>query len=253
MSHDPFAHPAAPDHPAAPENAAAPAHPPTPENAVAQDDDGRKIAIIVLSVVAAVTLMAVVFGAFWLLNRDEGETVAAASPSPTTEESADASPVPETEEETNSWPMPDIDEDDTNPSPVPEDDEQNGGSSPAPEVDQEALARAEALGFTPVAYEMDIEEISDYYKELQSSLELFDELIPATEEGAEYVHAFMLVIADHKAATMFGGAFDGESRDKFAQRELQFLTVSDMDINIKITRTDGSVFEHDGTAPKPVD
>src|SRR5690554_278792 len=211
MSYDPFAHPV-PPHPAG-----------------QKTSDGRTVTIIVLAVVAVAILVAGVVGTVWMFNRDEGGAVAAASPSPTAEPHRGSA----------------------HPSPTPEGDHDAVSSSPPVEVDQEALARAEALGFSPVAYEMGIEEIADYYSEQQTSLELFEDLIPATEEGAEYVYAFMLVIADHKSAGMFGSAFEGESRDEFAAIELQFLTVSDMDVNIKITQSDGSVFEHDGTAPTP--
>lgn len=225
-----------------------------PEPGASNSGNGRTIAIVVAAVVVAALLVAGVIGAVWMLNRDGDGLAAAASATPTPEESVSPSPTPEaTEEPTSPSPTPEVTEDPTGPSPTPEVDQPEINPSAGPEVDQDGLARAEALGFSPVAYEMDIDEIDEYYTELQTSLKLFEDLIPATEEGAEYVHAFKIVIADHKAAARFGSAFEGESRDEFAAIELQFLAVSDMDVDITITNSDGSVFRHEGKAPKPVD
>lgn len=221
----------------------------SPEPGASNSGNGRTIAIVVAAVVVAALLVAGVIGAVWLVSRDGNGVGAAASATPTPEESLSPSPTPEE----SVSPTPAVSEVPTSPSPTPDVDQPETNPSAEPEVDQDGLARAEALGFSPVAYEMGIEEIDEYYTELQTSLKLFEDLIPATEEGAEYVHAFKIVIADHKAAARFGSAFEGESRDEFAAIELQFLAVSDMDVDITITNSDGSVFRHEGTAPKPVD
>ena len=230
------------------------AHVVSPESDVSKSGNRRTLIIVVSAVAAAVILIVGVVGTVWMLNRDGGGYVAAASTSPEPEPTVSTSPEPEPTVSPSPEPEPTV-----SPSPEPEpavspssepEPEPTVSPSSTPEPDRGGLARAEALGFTPVVYEMGIDEIHDYYSELRTSLELFQELIPPTEEGAEYVHAFMLMITDHKAAARFGATFDGEARDRLAALELQFLAVADMDVDIKITNTDGSVFQHDGTAPK---
>ncbi len=183
---------------------------------------GLMVAIIVSAIVVAAVL---VVGAVWLLTRDSGGDIAAASPSPSAEVSVTPTPSPSAE---------------VSVTPTP---------SPSFVADQDALARAEVLGFSPVAHELDIDDIHEYYSEAFSSGRMFEELIPHTEDGVNYAAAFMYKVTDYKAAGRFGGEFDKDRRDELAKIELQFLTVSDLDFTVKYTRTDGSVFEHDGTAP----
>lgn len=214
MSYDPFAAPLPPSH----------------ENV---KSGNSTTVVIVAAVVAILTILALGVGvAWWILSRDSDEVAVAAQSLPTAEPVEEKAPGPTAE-----------------PGETAEPAE---SAAPTPfEPDPDALSHAESLGFTPVAYQMDIEAIREHYMEAASSGTLYEELIPATEEGADYVYAFMLAVTDYKAAGMFGGTFDGATRDEFANLELQFLTLADLDLDVHITQSDGTVFEHDGTAPKP--
>ena len=67
MSYDPFTHTVSPQ----------------PE--ASKNGNGRRAAIVVSAVVAVAIVVLGVIGTIWMLNRDEGVPVVAASPSPTPE------------------------------------------------------------------------------------------------------------------------------------------------------------------------
>ena len=83
-------------------------------------------------------------------------------------------------------------------------------------------------------------------------------LVPDTQAGDDYAHGFLLLLVDLKSAFAFLPAT--ESRDVAAldaklqgyideatERERKFLAGEPMGDTIKITNSDGSVFESDGT------
>lgn len=85
--------------------------------------------------------------------------------------------------------------------------------------------------------------------------------LPANQDSADYVHDFMIILTDHKAALNFGCATNSTSMDEVNDQyeakanevlevERKFKAHEDFNVTIKITRKDGSVYESDGTAPE---
>ena len=83
-------------------------------------------------------------------------------------------------------------------------------------------------------------------------------LVPDTQAGDDYAHGFLLLLADLKSVFAFlpstesrdVAALDAELQgyiDDATERERKFLAGEPMGDTIKITNSDGSVFESDGT------
>ena len=98
------------------------------------------------------------------------------------------------------------------------------------------------------------------YKAAISSGEMYD-YVPDTDKGREYYTAFLYILIDHKSALTFVelGIDDmnpaeldstiDEYETKLDELLDTFLANEDLDADIKITRSDGTVFESDGSAP----
>ncbi|MBW3080637.1 hypothetical protein [Bifidobacterium saguinibicoloris] len=100
-----------------------------------------------------------------------------------------------------------------------------------------------------------------YNKQLVDGTIFADNNLPANQDSADYVHDFMIIITDHKAALNFGCVTNSTSmdevNDQYAAKvnevlevERKFKAHEDFDVKIKITRKDGSVYESDGAAPE---
>lgn len=76
------------------------------------------------------------------------------------------------------------------------------------------------------------------------------EIIPDTDEGREYFLAFMYVVTDVKAAESIRGELTEEEKQYLLDLEQRFLKLEDLDVSLDITRSDGTRFVHDGTAPR---
>ena len=83
-------------------------------------------------------------------------------------------------------------------------------------------------------------------------------LVPDTPAGDDYAHGFLLLLADQKSVFAFlpstqsqdVAALDTQLQgyiDKANETERKFLAGEPMGVTIKITNSDGSVFESDGT------
>ena len=83
-------------------------------------------------------------------------------------------------------------------------------------------------------------------------------LVPDTQAGGDYAHGFLLLLADLKSVFAFlpstesrdVAALDAQLQgyiDEATARERKFLAGEPMGDTIKITNSDGSVFESDGT------
>ena len=84
-------------------------------------------------------------------------------------------------------------------------------------------------------------------------------LVPDTQAGNDYAHGFLLILADLKSVFAFlpgseesrdVGPLDAQLQeyiDRAAETERKFLAGEPMGVTMKITNSDGSVFESDGT------
>jgi hypothetical protein len=83
-------------------------------------------------------------------------------------------------------------------------------------------------------------------------------LVPATQGGNDYAHGFLLILADLKSVFAFlpgtesrdVAALDAELQgyiEKANEMERKFLAGEPMGVTMKVTNSDGSVFESDGT------
>lgn len=105
--------------------------------------------------------------------------------------------------------------------------------------------------------------VNDTYDKYEQKIEagtIFDDLsLPATQESADYVHDFMIILTDRKSALRFGceittsvdeldDIYETKSGEvKELERKLN--AHEDFGITIRIKRSDGSVYESDGGAP----
>ena len=105
--------------------------------------------------------------------------------------------------------------------------------------------------------------VNDTYDKYMSKLEagtIFDDLnLPANQDSADYVHDFMLIITDRKSALRFGCEITTDvdelddiyetKSNEVKELERKLNAHEDFGITIRITRSDGSVYESDGGAP----
>lgn len=94
----------------------------------------------------------------------------------------------------------------------------------------------------------EVQAIADYYLEARRDGTI-NELVPGgASVDPDYVGAFLYVLADLKSATRFGGTPSElqELLDKARDYEARFLAGEDLDVSVRITRADGSVFDSDG-------
>lgn len=75
------------------------------------------------------------------------------------------------------------------------------------------------------------------------------EYVPQTEEGVHYYQAFLFKLMDFKVGESFE-RLSSEEYDELRDLEKRFLALEDLDITVEFTRSDGTVFRHDGTAPR---
>ncbi|WP_214376057.1 hypothetical protein [Bifidobacterium colobi] len=115
-----------------------------------------------------------------------------------------------------------------------------------------------------VAYSKLVEDKYTEYQRMIDQGTIFTSLdLPADEDSGNYVKDFMLILTDRRAAVRMGCEMTtskAELDDIYRTRinevntlESKFRNHEDLEVNVKITRSDGSVYESDGKAPKSVD
>ncbi|NYI59113.1 hypothetical protein [Cellulomonas soli] len=99
------------------------------------------------------------------------------------------------------------------------------------------------------------QELSDTYLAMVDDGTIY-ELVPRTQEGLNYVHDFLLLLADENGALKFMtttsddpaelDATIQERWDRFDELERIFLAGEDFDVDISITDSDGTTYTSDG-------
>ena len=92
----------------------------------------------------------------------------------------------------------------------------------------------------------------------ESSPEYAYNQVPQTEPGLNYAHDFLIILADYKGVFNFGGVGSESTNvaeldamaqayiDEVTEFERKFLAGEDLGVTIKITRSDGTVYESEG-------
>lgn len=105
--------------------------------------------------------------------------------------------------------------------------------------------------------------VNDTYDKYERKIDagtIFDDLnLQPTQDSADYVHDFMLILTDRKAALRFGCEITtsvdelddiyAAKSDEVRELERKLNDHEDFGIKISIKRSDGSVYESDGGAP----
>ncbi|MGN8247080.1 hypothetical protein ACTHAM_000752 [Cellulomonas soli] len=99
------------------------------------------------------------------------------------------------------------------------------------------------------------QRLSDTYLAKMDDGTIF-EIVPQTQEGVNYAHDFLVLLADENSALLFAtqtsddpaelDAVIQETRDRFDELERMFLAGEDFDVDISITRSDGTTYTSDG-------
>lgn len=85
------------------------------------------------------------------------------------------------------------------------------------------------------------------------------DLVPDTDDADDYVNAFLLLLSDEQNALRWppSGTNPDEldamiqaTHDRVAEYERRFLAGEDLGVSVRVVRSDGSVFENDGAAPR---
>lgn len=116
-----------------------------------------------------------------------------------------------------------------------------GGGSFTPRPDTGDTQAAQQLA-------QEVEAIADAYLEAQHDGTIYA-LVPGGDKvDPGYIGAFIYTLTDLKSASRFGGtaAQLQELLDKAEACEARFLAGEDLDVTVRITRADGSVFASDG-------
>ena len=111
-----------------------------------------------------------------------------------------------------------------------------------------------------VSYSQLVNDTYDKYTQKIDAGTIFTDLnLPATQESADYIHDFLIIITDRKSALRFGceNTTDVDDLDdiyeaktnEVKEYERKLNAHESFDITIRITRSDGSVYESDGGAP----
>ena len=136
----------------------------------------------------------------------------------------------------------------------------NDGSNdtPASSGEPSKSSQASLAGWEELKERYDSEY--NTYKAASGTSEMYN-YVPDTDKGREYYTAFFYILIDYKSALGFvelgidsmNPAELASTVDEYETMldELldTFLANEDLDTDIKITRSDGSVFESDGSAP----
>ncbi|WP_448631036.1 hypothetical protein [Cellulomonas soli] len=85
------------------------------------------------------------------------------------------------------------------------------------------------------------------------------EIVPETQEGLDYTHDFLILLADQNSALLFATQTSSdpdeldaqiqETRDRFDELEQTFLAGGDFDTDISVTDADGDTYTSDGSSP----
>ncbi|GAA3659544.1 DUF2510 domain-containing protein [Microbacterium marinilacus] len=85
------------------------------------------------------------------------------------------------------------------------------------------------------------------------------DLVPDTDDADDYINAFLLLLSDERGALRWApsgtnpdelDAIIQATRDRVAEYERRFLAGEDLGVSVRVVRSDGSVFESDGAAPR---
>ena len=99
------------------------------------------------------------------------------------------------------------------------------------------------------------QELSDKYMTMTQDGSIF-EIVPQTPEGKNYIHDFLLLLADKNAALKWAagssedpGELDAKITDTsaaFDELERTFLAGEDFGVDISVTQADGTTYTSDG-------
>ncbi|WP_449386215.1 hypothetical protein [Cellulomonas soli] len=135
-------------------------------------------------------------------------------------------------------------------------DEIADASSLLPGQDSQTYSITERPGWDPLVEHG--QQLSDTYLAKVEDGTIF-EIVPETQEGLDYTHDFLILLADQNSALLFATQTSSdpdeldaqiqETRDRFDELEQTFLAGGDFDTDISVTDADGDTYTSDGSSP----